>query len=224
MRPKVDRSTRDRSAPRSAQAVARRAVYGQRRAALVRPRFDGLPTARGFAPHSTVDPSLPLGPYLDYSMWLTGEGGFAVRYKHYDRRLRRILMAWALFLSATFIEACWVMQGLRPPLLAALLLVGAGAILNAIIFLRPAEVFGTIEIRPDCLILDGSDVFFAKYMQNGPPTFTQNDRGEMVLAGIYGTRHIEYLSIPRFDEYDRAPEAMAAHLRVAMKQLWERPF
>lgn len=40
---------------------------------------------------------------------------------------------------------------------------------------------------------------------------------------VYGMRLVEYLTVRRFDELDRTPEVIAAHLQDAMRQLWAVP-
>jgi hypothetical protein len=45
----------------------------------------------------------------------------------------------------------------------------------------------------------------------------------MILCGTYGTRFVEYLKVPRFEEEDRAPEVFAAHFQDAINQLWMKP-
>ena len=57
----------------------------------------------------------------------------------------------------------------------------------------------------------------------GWPGFMPNDAGHFILAGVYGTRWIEYLTIRRFDDNDRAPEVFASQLATAMKVQWELP-
>jgi hypothetical protein len=37
---------------------------------------------------------------------------------------------------------------------------------------------------------------------------------------LCGTRFVDYLTVRRFDEFDRSPEALAAHVQDAMRQLW----
>ena len=52
------------------------------------------------------------------------------------------------------------------------------------------------------------------------PAFQPDKKGNQLLCGIYGTRFVEYLTVRRFDEFDRMPEVVAAHLQDAMRQLW----
>jgi len=97
------------------------------------------------------------------------------------------------------------------------------AIINWLIVRKPVEVYRRIEIRPDCMIIDGTDIFWARQMEGGCPTFRPDSKGNQVLGGIYGTRFVEYLTVPVFDKLDRAPQVFAAHLQEAMNQLWMRP-
>ena len=99
----------------------------------------------------------------------------------------------------------------------------AAAILNWIIVAKPVEVYRRVEIRPDCLIVEGEEVFRQRFMEGGWPAFRPGLDGTQVLCGIYGTRFVEFLSVRRFDEFDRAPEILAVHLQDAMQQLWNRP-
>lgn len=164
-------------------------------------------------------------PYVDYARSLTEEGGVLITYKDFDLRLRHTL--WRLFAwtTSTGIESWYALR--HPPVhsewvtIACLLAV---AIANWIIVAKPVEVYRTVEIRPDCLIIDGADIFWRRYMEGGWPALRGMDDGGRVLCGIYGTRFVEYLTVPRFDELDRTPEVFAAHLKDAIGQLWMRPF
>jgi hypothetical protein len=55
------------------------------------------------------------------------------------------------------------------------------------------------------------------------PAFNADAEGNFVLSGILGTRWVEYFTVRRFDEFDRAPEVFANHLRAAMRQMWSYP-
>ena len=94
------------------------------------------------------------------------------------------------------------------------------AVLNWLIVAKPVEIYRRVEIRPDCLILEGAEVFWLALMENGLPSFQADEEDNQVLSGIYGSRFVEYLTVRRFDEYDRMPEVFAAHLQEAMQQLW----
>jgi hypothetical protein len=160
-------------------------------------------------------------PYVDYGRWLTPEGGILIAYKDLDQRLRHTLwriFAWTVstgfetwfVLTHSPVQSQWINFG-------CLLLMG---LVNGFIVWKAVEVYRTIEITPDAMILEGSDVFWLRMMENGLPEFKTNEEGHLVLSGIYGTRFVEYLTARRFDEYDRMPEVFAAHLQDAMRQLW----
>jgi hypothetical protein len=184
------------------------------------------PAIRRATPAASVSPlaSLSPDPYLDYARRLTPQGGIAITYKDLDLRfrhtLRRLLMwSWASGIEAWFLLhhspahhrwvtlACWA----------------AAAIINWRIVAAPVETYRTIEIRPDCMIIGGTDLFWACRMENGWPSFQPDGKGNQRLCGIYGTRFVEYATVHRFDEFDRAPEVLAAHLRHAMQRLWSGP-
>jgi hypothetical protein len=94
------------------------------------------------------------------------------------------------------------------------------AAINWLIVRKPVEVYRHIEVRPDCLIIEGADIFWRRKMETGWPAFRPGEGGRQVLCGIYGTRFVEYLTVRRFDELDRMPEVFASHLQDAMQQLW----
>lgn len=164
-------------------------------------------------------------PYLDYGRFLTPEGGILITFKDFDLRLRHTL--WRLFAwsTSTGLEAWFLLtysplqnEWLTIACLAAI------AVVNWLIVAKPVEIYRNIEIRPDCMIIEGADIFWMRYMENGWPAFHPDKEGNQVLSGIYGTRFVEYLTVRRFDEFDRAPDVFAAHLQDAMQQLWTRPF
>jgi hypothetical protein len=170
------------------------------------------------------DTGFQTDPYLDYARRLTPEGGILIIYKDLDVRLRQIIfriLAWAAFtgfeswliMSASPVESLWIN--------AACLLTVAG--INFLILWRLPELHRSIEIRPDCMIIEGSDVFWLSRMEAGWPALQQDEKGNHVLSGIYGTRFVEYLTVRRFDDYDRTPDVLAAHLQEAMMQLWAPP-
>jgi hypothetical protein len=93
------------------------------------------------------------------------------------------------------------------------------SVINWLIVAKPVELYRRIEIRPDCMIIEEADLFWRRYMEGGWPSFQPDKEGNQVLCGIYGTRFVEYLTVRRFDELDRMPEVIAAHLQDAMRQL-----
>jgi hypothetical protein len=102
--------------------------------------------------------------------------------------------------------ACWVVIG----------------VINALIVMKPVELYRSVEVRPDCMIIEGAEIFWLSHMENGWPTFQPDEEGNQKLSGIYGSRFVEYLTVRRFDELDRMPEVFGAHLQDAMQQLWGR--
>jgi hypothetical protein len=173
---------------------------------------------------TSFDSGFQPDPYVDYGRFLTPEGGILIVYKDLDLRLRHTL--WRLFawVSSTGIEA-WYLFG-HAPLQSAWIKGGcllALAIVNWLIVRKPIEVYRRLEIRPDCTIIDGADIFWRRSMEVQWPTFHLDPDGNQVLSGIYGTRLVEFLTARRFDEFDRTPEVFAAHFQDAMRQLWMRP-
>lgn len=172
------------------------------------------------SPHAPIDQLVP-DPSPDYAIELTTAGGIEITYKTLDERARVKFLAAALWAAATSIDA-WFLHANTPPM-NALLSVACGlvaALLNLIVVSKPVEIYRSVEIRPDCMIIDRKDVFLVRHLQ-GWPGFQPGHLG-IVLCGVYGTREVEFLSLPTFDEFDRTPQVFAAHLEYAMQQLWTR--
>jgi len=163
-------------------------------------------------------------PYTDYGRFLTPEGGILIVFKDIDVHLRHTLwrlLAW----TASFCVDGWYLLHYSPVQnlwlnLACLLAVG---VINWLIVRKPVEVYRRVEIRPDCMIIEGADVFWLRFMENAWPALQRDEDGKQLLCGIYGTRFVEYLTLHRFDELDRMDEVFAAHLQEAMMQLWAKP-
>jgi hypothetical protein len=173
---------------------------------------------RGF---SAPSPDFQPDPYLDYGRMLTDEGGILIFYKDFDVRLRHTL--WRLFAWTTFTALGAFYLSPYTPLAdhwIKLVALTAIAIANFLIVRKPVELYRRIEVRPDCLIVDGSDIFWRRHMEGGYPGFRLDDEGNQMLCGIYGTRFVEYLTVRHFDENDRTMDVFAAHLQDAMQQLW----
>lgn len=176
------------------------------------------PIAHDFAP------SFQPNPYVDYGRFLTPEGGILIHYKDIDQRLRHTLWRLSAWAMSTGFEGWYLFND--SPVHAEwinLVCLAVTAVVNGLIVAKPVELYRSVEIRPDCLILEGSDVFWARNMEGGFPSFRPDEEGNQILCGIYGTRFVEYLTLRRFDEYDRQPEVFASHLRQAMQQLWTWP-
>ncbi|HLH97044.1 MAG TPA: hypothetical protein VKW08_18190 [Xanthobacteraceae bacterium] len=178
--------------------------------------------------HTPVVLELPAQPlathedaYLDYSRTLTAEGGVLLVYKDLDLRLRHTI--WRLGAWSASTGAAWAIiahSQIHSRWIAGLALLSA-AVINWLIVRKPVEVLRSIEIRPDCMILEGCDVFWLRKMEGGWPEFAPDEDGNEVLAGIYGTRWIEFLTVRRFYDNDRMIEVLEAHLKEAMTRLWE---
>jgi hypothetical protein len=215
---------------RTYRDVPRPPSRGQRQARAVRP------IARRIDRPDVPDPSrnVPvlarswprndhLDPYLDYGRFLTPEGGVLFSYKDLDLRWRHTLwrlFAWTcasglegwLLLNRSPVESAWIN-------LVCFVFIGA---INWFIVKKPVEIYRLIELRLDCMILEGKDVFWVERMENGWPAFRPDKDGNRILCGIYGTRFVEYATVRRFDDQDRMPEVFISHLQEAMGQLWMR--
>jgi len=165
-------------------------------------------------------------PYVDYGRFLTAEGGILIVYKDIDESFGHTLwriFAWSVFTGP---EAWFLIH--HSPLHSALLTLVAFvaiAVINGLIVAPPVEVYRSVEIRPDCMIINGADVFWLKNMECGWPSFSPGKDNTQVLMGIYGTRMVEYLTVRHFDdEFDRTWLVFASHLKDAMQQLWSPKF
>jgi len=214
--------TRPTHNSRNASPLARPTI----RPRTIKRHIIAIPTERPSIDSAFSPPSLDFqpDPYLDYGRYLTNEGGILIVYKDFDVRLRHTL--WRLFAwtSFTSLEAIYLAPytpvGDHWGRVAGLVTL---AIINFIIVRKPVELYRRIEVRPDCIIVEGQDVFWRRHIEGGFPTLRPDDQGNQVLCGIYGTRFVEFLIVRRFDEKDRIMEVFAAHLQDAMQQLWSRP-
>jgi hypothetical protein len=159
-----------------------------------------------------------------YDRRFTAEGGIELRYNDVERTLPVILGKLALWVGSavvTYYAGCAYspIDGFWWNLSAYLVLL----VIYGFIFFRDKQVERLIEIRPDCMIIEGMDTFWKANMQLGWPGFQPNEAGHFVLGGVYGSRWIEYLTIRRFDQNDRAPELFAHQLAAAMKYQWDLP-
>ncbi|HEX3885372.1 MAG TPA: hypothetical protein VHW66_22150 [Stellaceae bacterium] len=176
-------------------------------------------------PGQTAD-AVPFAPdpYVDYARYLTAEGGVIVIYKDIDERWRFAVRRLGLWGIATG-SAVWLLLYHSPVHglainIAALIIV---AVIDWLIVRQPIQIYRSIEIRPDRMILDGRDIFWLRYIESWP-TFKPGPDETQVLTGIYGTRRIEYLTVRCFDDFDSAPTVLANHLKEAMQQLWNWPY
>jgi hypothetical protein len=183
--------------------------------------------ARAFYQQPTSFPSptpaaVQPNPYVDYSRALTPQGGIIFKYKDLDKRLRHTLWRLLAWTSFTGMEGWFLFH--RPPLHAPWLIwscITAMSVINWRIVAKPVETYRTVEIRTDCMILEGTDIFWARMME-GLPTFRKK-KADQLCCGTYGTRFVEYFTIRSFDDLDRAQTVFMGHLKNAMQQLWMGP-
>jgi hypothetical protein len=162
-------------------------------------------------------------PYVDYGRHLTAEGSILICYKGIDDRWRHTIwriLAWSV---ATSVDSYFVFQPDNDQHRAlGLFCLLVAVIINWLIVRKPVEAYRQVEIRPDCMVIDGADIFWLRKMEAGWPSFRPGDKG-MILCGTYGTRFVEYLKVPRFEGEDQTPEVFAAHWQDAINQLWMKP-
>jgi hypothetical protein len=160
-------------------------------------------------------------PSPAYSRTLTKEGGVLIRYKDIDDRWRYRIWRWGAWITATAFEG-WLLFTAAPPHKNWVNVAGvlAAGFINFLILRKPIELHRSLEIRPDCLVMDGTQAFFLELMEGELPQFFEDDDGNLVLAGFYGTRFVEYATARRFDDADRMPDVFAAHFKQATEQLW----
>jgi hypothetical protein len=161
--------------------------------------------------------------FVDYRRELTLEGGIRITYKDYDTRWRHTIwrvFAWCAATGGEF----WLITNYSPVtswwINAACVLLSAGV--NWLIVMKKVEVYRSVEIRPDGMIIEGDDVFWLRLIETNWPTLKADDKDQdkHILCGIYGNRFVEYATSHRLDELDRTPEILATHLHDAMVKLW----
>ena len=178
-------------------------------------------------PATMVDELYPIhsrrSPFKDYVRMLTPEGGILILYKDQDRgwflMVLRVFWIIATGVGGWLIFFVSVLSTLQSLVALALLMFIAWLIVR-----QTVETSHSLEIRPDAMIVDGKDVFYAEDIgDNWPQLQIKDDDPEcIVICGICGTRFVEYVTANRLDENDRTPEVLAADLRAAMEQLWGR--
>jgi hypothetical protein len=184
-----------------------------------------LNPASGPAPLNIAQPltTAKEDAFVDYRRTLTADGGILITYKDYDLRWRHTIWRVFAWLAATGFEV-WLVVHHSPVaswwINAACLLLAAAT--NWLIVMKKVQTYGSVEIRPDGMIVDGGDVFWLRLIESNWPTFKadEKDKDEHILCGIYGNRFVEYTTSHRLDELDRTPEILATHLHDAMVKLW----
>ena len=218
MRTYIQRTRPERCAP-MAHPLSRPIVATQKIARSNRPVVAYDPPS--VALPATSSTGFQPDPYVDYGRVLTAAGGILIAYKDLDTRLRHTIWRIFAWTASTGCEGWFLLY--HSPVHSGWINIAcliAIAVINGLIVAKPVELYRRIEIRPDCMIIEDGDLFWRRYMEGGWPSFQPDKKGNQLLCGIYGTRFVEYLTVRRFDEFDRMPEVMAAHLQDAMRQLW----
>lgn len=174
-----------------------------------------IETATGYGQHRS--------PFAGYARILTPAGGFLIHYRDrlcgWPYTLCR-LAAWSVL---TILELRWLSESDLSfgAFVMWFIILGAAALF---LVTRKIKRRHSVEIRHDRMILDAKDVFWAQDIGSNFPKLQQvdDDPDRFVIAGICGTRWIEYMTVNRVDANDRTPEVLAADLQNAMQQLWGR--
>lgn len=213
-------------------------------APVVGHRAPTLPPTVPVAPAVPRSPAAYRGPdpYVDFQRDFTDAGGICLTFKIKDPQAWRTVIRVLLWLAAIAVTLWFAMRAspfpLIPPRCAVracpgtvwlahvgvnAVLIGLAAGVYAWILFHEDETYASLEVRPDCLIVDCSDVFWRAHMDLGWPQLAPGPDGSTVLRGVYGTREIDYLTLHAFDEKDRAIQVIGAQLQFAMQQLWAQP-
>ncbi len=180
-------------------------------------------------------------PYVDFQRDFTDEGGIRLTFKIKDVQAWRTAIRVVLWFLAMTVTLWFAVRGSPFPMeprcaLRAcpesvrlmhfgvnLVLLGLAAAVYHWILFRDDQAYTSLEIRPDCLIVDGCDTFWRAHMDLGWPQLVPVPDGSFVLRGVYGTREVDYVTLHAFDDKDRAIQVLGAHLQFAMQQLWAQP-
>lgn len=239
------------AAPRKTPPAVRRAPPVRPPAAprrVAAPAVIRPPVARAAAPsapHPAAADWQGPNPYVGFARRFTDAGGIRLSFfvqdeRVWERWLRTAL--WLLAMAATLWFAAkaspfpLVPRGCPllgpcpvpvPPLQygANVAFLAAMALLFAWVLFGDGQRLASVEIRPDCMIVDDTDVFWQRHMDLGWPGLAyDSDVEATVLRGVYGTRSVRYLILPQSDDAnDRTTQVIAWHLQFAMKQLWPQP-
>jgi hypothetical protein len=179
-------------------------------------------------PATVADEVYPIAgrrsPFNGYVRMLTPEGGILILYQDQDRGLFLTILRVFAWITATGTGGWLIFFVSSLSTLPSLLTFALLMFINLLIVCQTVEVSHSVEIRPDAMIVDGEDVFYAQDIGDTWPELQMkdDDPDRMVISGICGVRFIEYMTVNRLDENDRTPEVLAADLKAAMEQLWGR--
>jgi len=195
------------------------------------PRLANELARREAATPTPDDELLPIedrrGPFSGYVRMLTPAGGILILYKDQYRSLPLTILRVAAWVVMTLIGGRLIFFESSLSALQCLLAFGLLTFVNALIVRWKIAVSHSVEIRPDAMIIDGEDVFYAEDFGDNWPELQMKDNDDpdpdrMVIRGIAGTREIDLLTANRLDQHDKTPEVLAADLQASMEQLWGR--
>ena len=172
---------------------------------------------------TVVDEAYPIagrrGPFNGYVRMLTPQGGILIFYKDQDRGLFLAILRVFAWITATGTGGWLIFFVSSLSTLPSLLTFALLMFINLLIVCQTVEVSHSVEIRPDGMIVDGEDIFYAQDIGDTWPELQMkdDDPDRMVISGICGVRFIEYMTANRLDENDRTPEVLAADLQAAME-------
>ncbi|WP_426424154.1 hypothetical protein [Bradyrhizobium genosp. A] len=164
-------------------------------------------------------------PLNGYTRTLTPEGGVLIRYRDQNKHPFLTTLRVFAWLVATGLSGWQVLFVSDLSVLHGLLLFVFLTVIITRLARQKIIVAHSVEIRPDAIIIDGVDVFYAEDLGENWPELQMKDdedRDRMFVGGICGTRFIEYATANRLDKNDRTPEVLAQDLEAAMEQLWGR--
>jgi len=163
-------------------------------------------------------------PFNGYVRMLTPEGGILIFYRDQHRSLLLTILRVSAWIVATWIGGWLIFFESSLSAVPCLFAFALLTFINGLIARWRIIVSHSVEIRPDAMIVDGEDVFYAEHIGENWPELQMkdDDPDRMVIGGICGTRFIEYMTANRLDKNDRTPERLAADLQAAIEQLWGR--
>jgi len=163
-------------------------------------------------------------PFDGYTRVLTSDGGILISYTDRDDSIVYTVLRVFTWVVTTGVGGWLLSIHGQLETAAGLVSLAVLALLAWLIVRRKLKALHAVEIRADCMVVDGRDIFWADDIgENWPELKTKDDGPDrLVIAGICGTRFVEYMTANRFDECDRTPELLAENLKNAMEQLWGR--
>lgn len=169
------------------------------------------------------EPEQPAAFYR-YRRVLTENGGFRIEYTDQLGALWFDAVRVGVWLTATALTSrLFLFQSDLSFTNALLATAAAGAVFAVIVRWKILRTH-SIEIRPDGIIADGRWFSVAAIGDDNWPRLQMKNDNEnrLVLAGLVGTRYIEFATANRCGKHDRTPERLAEDLDIAMEQLWGR--